>query len=320
MPIRTAAGLAANAGLRREGICTIDEARARAQDIRPLRILILNLMPMKERTELQLLRLLGNTPLQVEADFARTATHLAAHSDPDYLERNYLTFSDVKDRLYDGFIITGAPVETLEFEAVDYWKEFEGYIAWAKTHAYATLSLCWAAQASLYARYGVGKTVLPKKLSGIYTYPRTIRHHALLRGFDDRYRIPQSRHTASDEAAVYAVPELEVVSRSEELGINILCSGDHRDAYVFGHFEYDRGTIAWEYERDLAAGKNPQVPENYFPCDNPALRPEFTWKSSANLFFRNWVNLLYEETPYDLAELLTSPHPGIPSEIVDDPQ
>ena len=319
MPIKTAAGLAANAGLRREGICTIDENRARTQDIRPLKLLVLNLMPMKERTELQLLRLLGNTPLQLEVDFAHTATHAAAHADPDYLERNYLTFTDVKDRLYDGLIITGAPVETLDFRDVDYWPEFQGYIAWAKTHAYATLTLCWAAQAALFERYGIGKKLLAKKLSGIYDYPRTLRHHALLRGFDDRYRIPQSRHTAADDAAIRREAELEVVSESPRHGINLVCSKDHRDTYVFGHFEYDRRTLAWEYERDARAGKNPEVPEHYFPEDDPGQRPEFTWKSSANLFFRNWINLLYEETPFDLAELLSEARPGIPSETVEDP-
>lgn len=320
MPIKTAAGLSANAGLRREGICTIDEVRARTQDIRPLKLLVLNLMPMKERTELQLLRLLGNTPLQLEVDFAHTATHAAAHADPDYLERNYLTFADVKERLYDALIITGAPVETLAFGEVDYWPEFQRYIAWAKTHAYATLTLCWAAQASLFERYGIEKKSLARKLSGIYEYPRTLRHHALLRGFDDRYRIPQSRHTECDAEGIRREPELEIVSESPLHGINLVCSQNHRDTYVFGHFEYDRGTLAWEYERDLKAGKNPDVPEDYFPGDNPGERPEFTWKSSANLFFRNWINLLYEETPFDLKELLSTEHPGIPSARVEDPE
>lgn len=318
MPIKISRGLSANAGLRREGICTIDEARAVRQDIRPLKILILNLMPMKERTELQLLRLLGNTPLQLEVDFARTASYVATHADPNYLEENYLTFEDVKDRLYDGFIITGAPVETREFPEVNYWAEFLDYLNWAKKHVYASLFLCWAAQAALFAQKGVGKVLLERKLSGIYTYPRTSRHHQLLRGFDDFYRIPQSRHTACDEAAVLSLPDIEVVSRSERYGSNILCAADHRNTYVFGHFEYDRGTLAWEYERDLAAGKEPSVPENYFPQNNPQERPEFTWKSSANLFFRNWVSLIYAETPYELTELLTSAAPGIPPEVVED--
>ena len=241
MPIKIADGLAAKEKLHDEGIFTIDKGLALHQDIRPLHILILNLMPLKKPTELQLLRLLGDSPLQ-SVDFCHTKTHQSTHTDASYLDENYCVFDDIKDRYYDGLIITGAPVEQMPFESVDYWPEMKTYLDWAKTHAFSTLLFCWGAQAGLYHYYGIHKRDLSAKLFGIFEYQLTQKHHPLLRGFDDRYFIPQSRHTAIDDIAVYNRPELEILSRSAENGINIIGTPDHRRFFVLGHFEYDRRT------------------------------------------------------------------------------
>lgn len=228
MPIKIADGLSAKEKLHEEGIFTIDKGMALHQDIRPLRILILNLMPLKKPTELQLLRLLGDSPLQVEVDFCHTETHESTHTDPSYLEENYYVFDEIKDNYYDGFIITGAPVEQIPFESVDYWPEMKTYFEWAKTHAFSTLHFCWGAQAALYYYYGIEKRLLPAKLFGIFEYQLTQKHHPLLRGFDDRYFIPQSRHTAINDIQVYNTPQLDILSRSVENGINIIGTPDHR--------------------------------------------------------------------------------------------
>ena len=249
MPVKITNELSAVENLLKEGIIAITEQRAVTQDIRPLKILILNLMPLKKPTELQLLRLLGNSPLQIEVDFARTVSRETTHTDNTYLDKAYLEFADIKDRYYDGFIITGAPVECFEFEEVEYWQELVDYIQWAQSHVFSVLSLCWAAQAVLYYHYGVQKHVLPRKLSGIYPYGLTLKYHPLLRGFDDRYFIPQSRHTDIDHQAVDATPDLKVLSRSLERGINICCTEDMRRVFVLGHFEYDRETLARSEER-----------------------------------------------------------------------
>ena len=228
MPIKIADGLSAKEKLHEEGIFTIDKGLALHQDIRPLRILILNLMPLKKPTELQLLRLLGDSPLQVEVDFCHTDSHESTHTDPSYLEENYYVFDEIKDNYYDGFIITGAPVEQIPFESVDYWPEMKTYFEWAKTHAFSTLHFCWGAQAALYYYYGIEKRLLPAKLFGIFEYQLTQKHHPLLRGFDDRYFIPQSRHTAINDIQVYNTPQLDILSRSVENGINIIGTPDHR--------------------------------------------------------------------------------------------
>lgn len=228
MPIKIADGLSAKEKLHEEGIFTIDKGMALHQDIRPLRILILNLMPLKKPTELQLLRLLGDSPLQVEVDFCHTETHESTHTDPSYLEENYYVFDEIKDNYYDGLIITGAPVEQIPFESVDYWPEMKTYFEWAKTHAFSTLHFCWGAQAALYYYYGIEKRLLPAKLFGIFEYQLTQKHHPLLRGFDDRYFIPQSRHTAINDIQVYNTPQLDILSRSVENGINIIGTPDHR--------------------------------------------------------------------------------------------
>lgn len=308
MPIKIADGLSAKEKLHEEGIFTIDKGLALHQDIRPLRILILNLMPLKKPTELQLLRLLGDSPLQVEVDFCHTDSHESTHTDPSYLEENYYVFDEIKDNYYDGFIITGAPVEQIPFESVDYWPEMKTYFEWAKTHAFSTLHFCWGAQAALYYYYGIEKRLLPAKLFGIFEYQLTQKHHPLLRGFDDRYFIPQSRHTAINDIQVYNTPQLDILSRSVENGINIIGTPDHRRFFVLGHFEYDRRTLEEEYLRDKKKGLPIAVPKNYYPGDNDTKRPYFTWCSYAHLFYHNWLNIVYQETPYDL-QAIAKIHP-----------
>lgn len=308
MPIKIADGLSAKEKLHEEGIFTIDKGLALHQDIRPLRILILNLMPLKKPTELQLLRLLGDSPLQVEVDFCHTDSHESTHTDPSYLEENYYVFDKIKDNYYDGFIITGAPVEQIPFESVDYWPEMKTYFEWAKTHAFSTLHFCWGAQAALYYYYGIEKRLLPAKLFGIFEYQLTQKHHPLLRGFDDRYFIPQSRHTAINDIQVYNTPQLDILSRSVENGINIIGTPDHRRFFVLGHFEYDRRTLEEEYLRDKKKGLLIAVPKNYYPNDNDTKRPYFMWCSYAHLFYHNWLNIVYQETPYDL-QAIAKIHP-----------
>ncbi len=303
MPIKVNDQLSAIENLRKEGIVTITKHRAATQDIRPLKILILNLMPLKKPTELQLLRLLGNSPIQIEIDFCRTVTHEATHTDTSYLDSAYLDFDDIKDRRYDGFIVTGAPVECYEFEDVDYWKEYTAYLEWAKTHVFSVLYYCWSAQAGLYYHYGIKKFLLKKKLFGIYQYGLTTKYHPLLRGFDDRYFIPQSRHTDIDHAAVEANPELTVLSRSAYHGVNIVTAENIRRIFVLGHFEYDRRTLEQEYIRDKAKGMDPDLPKYYYPGNDPSEPPVFKWCSYAHLFYTNWINLVYQETPYDLDQL-----------------
>ena len=298
MPIKIIDGLSAKEKLHEEGIATIDRRKALHQDIRPLRILILNLMPLKKITELQYLRLLGDSPLQVEVDFCHTATHVSSNTDASYLDANYHTFDEIRDKYYDGFIITGAPVETLPFEEVDYWPELIKYLDWSRTHVYSTLSFCWGAQAALYHFYHIQKQLLPQKLFGIYEYQLTRRHHPLLRGFDDRYFIPQSRHTAIDDIAVYNTPELEILSRNTKNGINIIGTPNNRQFFVLGHFEYDRDTLAKEYLRDKNKGLPIAPPANYYPHDDDRYMPAFTWCSYAHIFYHNWLNLVYQETPY----------------------
>lgn len=308
MPIKIDDGISAISRLHEEGIVTIGAHRADTQDIRPLRILILNLMPLKKPTELQLLRLLGDSPLQIDVDFAQVESRESSHTDPTYLNRCYYTFPEIKDNFYDGFIITGAPVEKMQFEEVCYWPEIRRYLDWANTHVFSVLHFCWAAQAGLYYDYGVNKILLPQKLFGIYQYDVARKNHPLLRGFDDRYFIPQSRYTTIDDHKVDDTPALKVLSRSAQKGINIVTDESCRRIFVLGHFEYDAGTLAWEYKRDLEKGLQPRLPKHYYPFDDPAERPRFVWCSYAHLFYHNWLNLVYQETPYDLKEI--APYKG----------
>lgn len=300
MPIKVSDNLSAIKNLHLEGIVTIGEDRAVKQDIRPLKVLILNLMPLKKPTELQLLRLLGNSPLQIEIDFCRIVSRQTTHTDNSYLDSCYYGFDDIKDKYYDAFIITGAPVETYAFEEVDYWEEFTGYLKWAEKHVYSILHYCWSAQAGLYHYYGVEKSILDEKMFGIYPYGITVRNHPLLRGFDDRYFIPQSRHTAVDDSAIDANKELEVLSRSVEHGINICATKNLKRIFVLGHFEYDRYSLADEYLRDKKKGMDIALPENYYPDNDSSQQPCFKWCSYAHLFYLNWLNTVYQDTPYDL--------------------
>lgn len=303
MPIKINDNLAAITQLQEEGIFTMTMQRASTQRVRPLKVCILNLMPLKKPTEIQLLRLLGNSPLQLEVDFCRTLTRETTHTDNSYLDRAYLGFNDIKDNYYDAFLMTGAPVETFEFEDVDYWQELVNYMDWAEYHCYSMLSLCWGAQAALYYYYGVQKQTLPEKFFGIYPYGLTVRNHPLLRGFDDRYFIPQSRHTTVDDSAIDACKELQVLSRSLEDGINICASKDMRRVFVLGHFEYDRETLANEYYRDKGKGLPIALPKHYFPDNDSTQEPVFKWRSYAHLFYMNWLNIVYQDTPYDLKTL-----------------
>ena len=308
MPIRIPDSLPATSVLEGENIFVMTEHRALHQDIRPLNLLILNLMPTKIVTETQLLRKLSNTPLQINVHLLKTISHTAQNTDSQHLDSFYTTFEQVRENRYDGMIITGAPVENLDFEDVDYWEELCQIMEWTKTHVHSTLHICWGAQAALYYYYGIEKRLLPAKLFGIFEYQLTQKHHPLLRGFDDRYFIPQSRHTAINDIQVYNTPQLDILSRSVENGINIIGTPDHRRFFVLGHFEYDRRTLEEEYLRDKKKGLPIAVPKNYYPGDNDTKQPYFTWCSYAHLFYHNWLNIVYQETPYDL-QAIAKVHP-----------
>ena len=299
MPVKVIENLPAIDELRADNIFVMDSERAKKQNIRPLNLLVVNLMPRKSVTETQILRLLSNTPLQINVDFLYTATHDFKNTKQSHLDSFYKSFSEVKSQFYDGLIVTGAPVEQLEFEEVDYWEEFLEIVEWSKSHVYSTLHICWGAQAGLYARYGVKKTKLPQKLCGIYKSSVENPKNPLFRGFDDYFFYPQSRYTQSDEAEISKISDLEVLSKSEESGFSILSKKNLREVYLFGHLEYDRETLAWEYLRDKKQGLNPEIPKNYFPEDDDSKKPEMNWASAASLFFSNWLNYaVYQGTPY----------------------
>lgn len=300
MPIKIEKSLPAVDILREENIFVMDSDRASHQDIRPIKILILNLMPQKIVTETQLLRLLANTPLQLEVEFLYMASHESKNTHSDHLDQFYKTFDQIKDAYFDGLIVTGAPVENLPFEAVDYWPELVSVLEWSKKHVCSTLHICWGAQAGLYARYGVQKHSMDRKLSGVYSQEVTHPTSPLMRGFDDEFRSPHSRYTEVRAEDIAHLQELEILSQGDEVGLSILASKDLREVYSFGHLEYDRDTLAKEYQRDCLAGKNPHVPENYFKQDDPTTRPALSWNLPAAQFFTNWVNYaVYQETPYD---------------------
>ncbi|HEM3717858.1 TPA: homoserine O-succinyltransferase [Streptococcus suis] len=300
MPIKIEKSLPAVDILREENIFVMDSVRASHQDIRPIKILILNLMPQKIVTETQLLRLLANTPLQLEVEFLYMASHESKNTHSDHLEQFYKTFEQVKDGFFDGLIVTGAPVENLPFEEVDYWQELTQVFEWSKTHVYSTLHICWGAQAGLYARYGVPKHSMTRKLSGVYCQEVTHPTCSLMRGFDDEFRSPHSRYTEVKEEDISHLNNLLVLSKGEDVGLSILASKDLREVYSFGHLEYDRDTLAKEYQRDCLAGKKPNVPEHYFKDNDPTSRPSLSWNLPAAQFFTNWVNYaVYQETPYD---------------------
>lgn len=304
MPIRIPDALPATEILEGENIFVMTEFRALHQDIRPLRVLILNLMPTKIATETQLMRKLSNTPLQIQVDLLRTKSHEATHVSAGHLETFYRTFEDIENEHYDGLIITGAPVELMEFEEVDYWEELCRIMDWSSTHVHSTLHICWGAQAGLYYHYGIQKYRLPKKASGVFEHRLLKPKSPLVRGFDDRFYAVHSRNTDVKIEDVEAVDDLEIVAVSDEVGLYIVKSVDSRRFFVFGHPEYDTDTLKLEYERDVKRGINPEIPANYFPDDDPSRAPLNVWRSQAQLFYTNWLNYyVYQTTPYDLEKV-----------------
>ena len=304
MPIKIPNNLPAVNILAKENIFVMNETRALSQDIRPLKFVIVNLMPTKIETETQLLRLLSNTPLQMEITLLKMNSYISKNISEEHMKNFYKTFDDIKNEKFDGLIITGAPVETLEFEKVDYWKELTEILKWSNKHVFSTLYICWGAQAGLYYHYGIKKYPLKEKLFGIYPLTLNDSSIALFRGFDEIFYIPQSRHTEVKEEDINKIEELEILAKSPEAGVSIVRTKDKRKIFVTGHMEYDRMTLANEYNRDIKLGKKIEVPFNYYPENNPEKIPLFTWRGHANLFFINWVNHhVYQETPYDLNEL-----------------
>lgn len=308
MPVKIPRHLPAFEVLQREEIFVMDEDRAIHQDIRPLKIVILNLMPNKSVTETQLLRLLANTPLQVEITLLHPITHRSKNTSEEYLKRFYTSFAEIRKEKFDGMIITGAPVEQIDFEQVDYWPELTAIMDWTAHHVFSTLYICWASQAGLYHHYGVPKYPRGKKLFGVFTHriveSESGNHLKLLRGFDDEFFAPHSRYTEIRREDIQRVPELQILAESEQAGVYIVASTDGRRIFISGHPEYDPLTLKMEYERDVAKGLEIQIPENYFPGDDPARAPRTNWRGHANLLFANWLNYyVYQETPYNLEEL-----------------
>ncbi len=304
MPIKIKDGLPAVKQLEKENIFVMTETRAITQDIRPLKILVLNLMPLKIDTETQLARMLGNTPLQVEMEFIRTKSYESKNVSKEHLRAFYKTFDDVKDKKFDGMIITGAPVELLEFEEVEYWEELCEIMEWTKHNVTSTFHICWGAQAGLYYHYGVKKYRLPKKLSGIYKHKADYKNSILLRGFDDEFLVPHSRNTTVLREEIENNPKLKILASSDEAGIYIVSGKNGRQFFITGHSEYDADTLKKEYIRDMNAGINPEMPENYFPDNDETKEPLATWKAHANLLYTNWLNyFVYQTTPYNVNDI-----------------
>ncbi|CAD2071053.1 Homoserine O-succinyltransferase [Jeotgalicoccus meleagridis] len=303
MPIKIIEDLPVRKQLQQEQVYTIESSRAISQDIRPLKILILNLMPLKETTELQLLRLLGNSPLQIDVDFLHMSTHKSKNTATSYLQKFYKTIDEVKDDYFDGLIVTGAPVEKLDFDQVGYIKELRSVTDWAQSHIYSRFYICWGAQFALDYYYNVEKIRLDEKLFGVFPYQNKEASHPYIRGFDDVYHVPQSRHTRVDYEKIKTIDQLKVLTCHPDFGPDIITSQDQRDLYIFGHLEYDRDTLKKEYDRDASSGQEVQLPINYYPGDNPEKTPLFQWKSHGHLLFNNWLNETYQNTLYDLSKL-----------------
>ena len=304
MPIMISNDLPAAATLQSENIFVMTEKRATTQDIRPLRILLLNLMPTKIATETQLARLLGNTPLQVELVLLKVESHVSKNVAEEHMINFYQTFDSVKDQTFDGMVITGAPVERMPFEEVDYWQELCEIFEWSKTHVFSTFHICWGAQAGLYYHYGIEKKPLPKKLSGVYRHRVTHKGSILFRGFDDTFMVPHSRYTTVDREDILAIPGLKILAESEEAGVYAVSNKGGSQVFITGHSEYDAETLLGEYLRDKNAGIDPDIPVNYFPNDDDTQSPLCTWRSSANLLYCNWLNyFVYQDTPYDLKQI-----------------
>lgn len=308
MPVKISDALPAKSILEQENIFVMTEKRAISQDIRPLRLVILNLMPLKTSTETSLLRRLSNTPLQIEVDFLRTATYTSRHASAEYLEEFYKTFDEIKNSSYDGMIITGAPVEMMEFEEVEYWDELCEIMQWGANHVFANLFLCWGAQAGLYYHYGVEKYPLAQKMFGVFEHEVLIPNTPLLRGFDAVFNAPHSRHTEVRREDIAQCDELQILSESKEAGLYIVTSTDNRQVFVFGHPEYESDTLDQEYQRDKARHLSIEKPKHYYIADDPKQGPKVTWYSHAQLLYTNWLNYyVYQTTPYDL-NLLPESH------------
>jgi len=304
MPIKIPNGLPARETLVSENIFVMNETRARTQEIRPLRIALLNLMPTKIVTETQLSRLLGNTPLQVELELVQVSSHKSKNTSEEHMLAFYKPFYEIEDQYYDGMIITGAPVEQMPFEQVEYWDELCHIMEWTKTHVHSTFHICWGAQAGLYYHFGIDKVPLEKKMFGVFPHKVVYKNPILLRGFDDTFWVPHSRHTTIRREDVAAVPEIKILAESEEAGLYAMATKGGRQVFITGHSEYDALTLDAEYRRDIATGQPIQPPKNYYPGDDPSQMPMVTWRSHANLLYSNWLNyFVYQTTPYDVSSI-----------------
>ena len=304
MPIKIQNDLPVKEILEQENLFIVDENRAIHQDIRPLELCILNLMPKMEETELQLLRMLSNTPLQIDITFMRVSAHEFHNTSMSHLHKFYYTFEELRNRKFDGLIITGAPVEKLEYEEVDYWPELCRIMAWSRTNVTSTFHICWGAQAGIYYHYGIKKRLLPKKLFGIYSHKVKHRREPLVRGFDDYFLIPHSRYTEVPAEALHACKDLKILAESDKAGVLLCMSQDGRQIFIFGHAEYGRGTLRSEYMRDVAKGLDIDVPENYFPGDDPTKQPNLQWRATSQNLYSNWLNYyVYQLTPYNLDDI-----------------
>ncbi len=301
MPIKTQSDLPAKEILENENIFVMDEYRALHQNIRPLQICILNLMPVKQDTELQLLRALSNTPLQVDVTFLNMKSHISLNTSANHLNKFYVSFDDIKDKKFDGLIITGAPVEHMEYEEVDYWEELVEVMEWSKTNVTSTFHICWGAQAGLYYHYGLPKHILPNKVFGVFEHKVMNRRIPIVRGFDDYFMAPHSRHTEVSAQDIHNCEALTVLAESDEVGVYLAMAGNGKQFFVMGHSEYDRLTLRDEYFRDVNKGLTIAVPKNYFPDDDPTQRPRLQWRSHSNNLYSNWLNYyVYQITPYEL--------------------
>ncbi len=304
MPIKIPNDLPAVKTLNDENIFVMTETRAITQDIRPLKILLLNLMPKKIETETQLSRLLGNSPLQVDLELIHTKSHKSKNTSPQHLLAFYKTFDDVKHKSFDGMIITGAPVELLDFEEVEYWQELCEIMKWSKTHVHSTFHICWGAQAGLYYHFGIKKRLLPQKMFGVFPHKVDYKRSILFRGFDDEFMVPHSRHTTVDIDDVKSCEGLKILASSKEAGVYAMATAEGKQIFITGHSEYDALTLANEYFRDLNEGKQIKLPKNYFPDDNPEKKPVVSWRAHANLLYSNWLNyFVYQTTPYDIEQI-----------------
>ena len=304
MPIKIQADLPAVQVLESENVFVMTHERAMSQDIRPLNIVILNLMPTKAETETQLMRVLSNTPLQVDVTLLQMATHKSKNTSESYLDTFYKTFDEIREKKFDGMIITGAPVEKLPFEQVDYWPELCRIMAWSRSNVYSTMHICWGAQAGLYYHYGIPKYLLSQKITGIFRHRVLDPLHPLVRGFDDDFWAPHSRYTEIRREDIEKNPELEILTESNAAGVHIVATKNARQIFVTGHEEYDRNTLKKEYLRDVRKGIHPAMPQNYFPNDDPAQEPPFVWRSHAFLMFSNWLNyFVYQNTPYEIGNI-----------------